>query len=65
MAKFRISPISKSAANFVEAARRRWRRNANLNELAALDAGGLADIGLEGAARDAILGRAVGTPPRL
>ena len=65
MEKFRISPISKSAANIVGAARRRWRRNANLNELAALDAGRLADIGLEGAARDAILGRAVGTTPRL
>ncbi len=29
---------------FVEALQRRWRRNANLNELAALDAGGLADM---------------------
>ena len=47
------------------ALQRRWRRNANLNELAALDAGGLADIGLDGATRDAMLGRPSGTPPRL
>ncbi len=50
---------------FVEALQHRWRRNANLNELAALDASGLADIGIDGATRDAILGRAVGSPPRL
>ncbi len=50
---------------FVEALQRRWRRNANLNELAALDAVGLADIGLGRASRDAILGRAAGSPPRL
>ncbi len=50
---------------FVEALRHRWRRNANLNELAALDTSGLADIGLDKTARDAILGRAVGSPPRL
>ena len=47
------------------ALQRRWRRNANLNELAALDAGGLADIGLDGATRDAMLCRPSGTPPRL
>ena len=50
---------------FVEALQRRWRRNANLNELAALDAVGLADIGLDRATRDAMLGRPSGTPPRL
>ena len=49
----------------VGALRRRWRRNVSLNELAALDAGGLTDIGIDGAARDAILGRTVGAPPRL
>ena len=59
MRTLRISEI------VTDALQRRWRRYANLNELAALDAGRLADIGLEGAARDAILGRAVGTPPRL
>ena len=50
---------------FFAALQRRWRRNANLNELAALNAGGLADIGLDGATRDAMLGRPSGTPPRL
>ena len=59
MIALRISEIVAGALQ------RRWRRNANLNELAALDAGGLADIGIDGAARDAILGRAVGAPPRL
>ncbi len=50
---------------FVEALQRRWRRNANLNELAALDAGGLADIGLDAATRDALLPRPNGVPPRM
>jgi len=63
--KLRNSAISRGPARLVEAVQRRWRRNANLNELAALDAGGLADIGIDGAARDAILGRAVGSPQRL
>jgi len=61
----RIPVISKTPATLVGAVRRRWRRNANLNELATLDASGLADIGIEGAKRDAIPGRAVGSPPRL
>ncbi len=47
------------------ALQRRWRRNANLNELAALDAGGLADIGLDAATRDALLRRPNGVPPRM
>ena len=59
MKPLRISEI------VVDALQRRWRRTANLNELATLDAGGLADIGLEGTARDAMLGRGVGMPPRL
>ncbi len=59
MIALRISEIVAGALQ------RRWRRNANLNELAALDAGGLADIGLDKTARNAILGRAVGAPPRL
>ncbi len=59
MRTLRISEI------VADALQRRWRRNANLNELAALDAGGLADIGLDNTAREAILGRAVGAPPRL
>jgi len=65
MMKLRNSSISRGPARLVEAVQRRWRRNANLSELAALDAGGLADIGIDGAARDAILGRALGSPPRL
>ncbi len=64
MTKLRISSISRNPARLVEALRRRWRRDTSLSELAALDAGGLADIGIDGAARDAILGRAVGSPPR-
>ena len=59
MRTLRISEI------VTDALQRRWRRNANLNELAALDASGLADIGLDKTARNAILGRAVSTPPRL
>ncbi len=50
---------------FVEALQRRWRRNANLNERAALDAGGLADIGLDAATRDALLRSPKGVPPRM
>ena len=65
MMKLRISSISRNPARVVEALRRRWRRDTSLSELAALDAGGLADIGIDGATRDAILGRAVGSPPRL
>ncbi len=64
MMKLRISSISKGPARLVEALQRRWRRDASLNELATFDASGLADIGIDGAARDAILGRAVGSPPR-
>ena len=49
----------------VSALQRRWRRKANLNELAALDAVGLADIGLDNTTRDVLLGRPSGAPPRL
>ena len=59
MRTLRISEI------VTDALQRRWRRNANLNELAALDAGGLADIGLDNTAREAVVGRATALPPRL